>query len=69
MRDFIKRFFFGLYWGSNLATRGNKTKGIKPWFSHRNFVQLLLPIRKKTNLKRIFGYFEQAFLVTQLPLL
>ena len=37
---------FCLYWGSNFA-KGNSTKGVKPLFSHRNFVQLLLPIRKK----------------------
>ena len=41
-------FFFGLYWGSNFGTRGNVTKGVKPLFSHRNFVQVLLPIRKKS---------------------
>ena len=54
MCDFTKRFFFfGLYSGSNFATRGNRAKDVKPLFSHRNFVQLLLPIRK-TNLERIF---------------
>ena len=61
----MKRFFFGLYWGNNFVTRGSRTL-VKPLFSHQNFVQLLLPIRKKINLKKIFGYFEQIFLVTPL---
>ena len=39
--------FFGLYWQRNFATRGNRTKGVKPLVSRQNFVQLLLPIRKK----------------------
>ena len=32
-------------------------------------MQLLLLIRKRINLKVIWGYFEQAFLVISLPLL
>ena len=58
MCDFIKQFFLGLYWGSNFATKGNRAKGVKPLFSHWNFVQILLLIMKKIHLKTIFGYFE-----------
>ena len=66
MCDFIKRFFFLVYIGG--VTSQHEEIGQKV-FSHRNFVQLLIHVRKKINLKRIFSYFEQAFLVTLLPLL
>ena len=48
---------FGLYWRNNFATKGNRAKGVKPLFSHQDFVQLLLPIRKN-KFKKDFGYFE-----------
>ena len=63
-------FFFDLYWWSNFATRGNRAKGLfsKPLFSHQNFVQLLLPIRK-TKIKKDFqlfwaGFFSNTFTLT-----
>ena len=56
MYDFIQRFF-GLYWRNNFEARGNRTKGVKPLFSHQDFVQLLLRIRKN-KFKKDFGYFE-----------
>ena len=58
--------FFGLYWGSNFATRGSRTKGVKPLFSHRNFVQLLLPIRKN-KFKKEFRLFWAGIFITLLP--
>ena len=44
MCDFIKQFFLGLYWGSNFATKGNRAKGVKPLFSHWNFVHVMIDL-------------------------
>ena len=38
---------FFVYIGGVISQQETGQKGVKPLFSHRNFVQLLLPIRKK----------------------